>query len=195
MNTPMKYSEYTETYSKELESYKNFAAHRRNNRKYTQEGMYKYLEQLQDYVDTQRALKRPLTIAGVLLAFGTNRGFWSKAKNGEYDYLLEEVLQNNQITDDDIVECYGVPCFESDNGRIPLISYSDFYEKTWLLIQNQLEENCYTNKGNPAGSIFGLKAQFNWQEDNTPQHLVQNLVIADGEQAKEAMQMLKLLDT
>ena len=195
MNTPMKYSEYTETYSKELESYKNFASHRRNRRKYTQEGMYKYLEQLNDYVEQQRIVKRPLTIAGVLLALGTNKDFWSKAKNGEYDYLLEEVLQTNDITDENIVECYGVPCFESANGRIPLISYSDFYEKTWLLIQNQLEENCYTNKGNPAGSIFGLKAQFNWQEDNTPQHLVQNLVIADGDQAKEAMQMLKLLDT
>lgn len=195
MNTPMKYSEYVETYSKELESYKNFAVGRRNRRKYTQEGMYKYLEQLQDYVTEQRQQRRPLTIAGVLLALGTNKDFWSKAKNGEYDFLLEEVLDKYTVTDDNIVEFNGVPCLETDNGRIPLISYSDFYEKTWLLIQNQLEENCYTNKGNPAGSIFGLKAQFDWREDNTPQHLVQNLVIADSEQAKEAMQMLKLLDT
>lgn len=195
MSNSMKYTEYTETYSKEIESYKNFALHRRNNRKYTQEGMYKYLESLQDYVEEQRAKKKPLTIAGVLLAFGANKDFWSKAKNGEYDYLLEEVLAKYDITDDNITVCYGVPCFESDNGRIPLIPYSELYEKTWLLIQNQLEENCYTNKGNPAGSIFGLKAQFDWREDNTPQHLVQNLVIADSEQAKEAMKMLGCIDT
>ena len=190
MNTPMKYSEYTETYSKELESYKNFAAHRRNRRKYTQEGMYGYIVKLADYVAEQRAVKRPLTIAGVLLALGTNKDFWSKAKNGEYDFLLEEVLDRYNVSDDMIVEVNGIPCLETEDGRIPLISYSEFYEKTWLLIQNQLEENCYTNKGNPAGSIFGLKAQFDWREDESPQHLVQNLVIADSEQAEKAMKML-----
>ena len=189
----MKYSEYTETYSKELESYKNFAAHRKNNRKYTQEGMYGYIVKLADYVAEQRAVKRPLTIAGVLLALGTNKDFWSKAKNGEYDFLLEEVLDKYTVTEDNIVEFNGVPCLETEDGRIPLISYSDFYEKTWLLIQNQLEENCYTNKGNPAGSIFGLKAQFDWREDESPQHLVQNLVIADSEQAEKAMKMLGYL--
>ena len=190
MNTPMKYSEYTETYSKELESYKNFASHRRNRRKYTQEGMYGYIVKLADYVAEQRAVKRPLTIAGVLLALGTNKDFWSKAKNGEYDFLLEEVLDRYNVSDDMIVEVNGIPCLETEDGRIPLISYSEFYEKTWLLIQNQLEENCYTNKGNPAGSIFGLKAQFDWREDESPQHLVQNLVIADSEQAEKAMKML-----
>ena len=84
----------------------------------------------------------------------------------------------------------GVTAVTSSDTGILLISYSEFYEKTWLLIQNQLEENCYTNKGNPAGSIFGLKAQFDWREDESPQHLVQNLVIADSEQAEKAMKML-----
>ena len=59
------------------------------------------------------------------------------------------------------------------------------------MIQEQLESNCYTNKGNPAGSIFGLKARFDWRDDpDVPNHLTQNLVIADAGQAKKALAML-----
>ena len=82
-----------------------------------------------------------------------------------------------------------------ENGeikRITLVTYGDVTQKCSLLIQAQLESNCYSNRGNPAGSIFGLKARFQWQD--TPQtvgNVTNNLVIADAEQAKKALEMLK----
>ena len=72
----------------------------------------------------------------------------------------------------------------------PLATLSEIVKKCHLLIQAQLEGNCYTNKGNPAGSIFGLKAQFGWSDDTSPQHLTQVVQICDAEQAQKALEML-----
>ena len=179
-------------YSAEVAGLKAFAEDRKRRRKYTQEGVTKAYQAISDYVDDCYKKKTPLTVAGFQLAIGIHRDAWIKARDGDLDYLLEEYLQDHHITENDIsMDQDGLPWVQSDHGPVLLLRWSDLRKKADLLIQDQLERNCYTNRGNPAGSIFGLKAQFNWREDEGPQHLVQQLVIADLDQAKKALEMLK----
>lgn len=178
-------------YSREIQEYKNFAAARRKRRKYTQELMTFYYDKLGEYITKRWEEKKPLTISGVWLALGVNKDFWSKAKNGEYDYLLEEYLDIHNVDEDNTTFIDDMPFHMAEDGPVLLISYSDFIEKANYLIQNQLEEGIYSGRGNPAGFIFGLKNIAGWRDDSDqPQHVVNQLVIADSEQAKKAMAML-----
>jgi hypothetical protein len=103
----------------------------------------------------------------------------------KYDHIVEEYRILHDLPADATEH-------KTDHGTFPLVTWSSIKKNICdVLIQEQLEENCYTNRGNPAGSIFGLKARYQWTEDSTPQHLVQNLVIADGEQARKALEMLQ----
>lgn len=182
-----------ERYSQEVDSYKAFAEARRKMRKYDQVSVGRIYDQISAYVLDCYKKKEPLTIAGSMLASGTNKDIWEKARNGDLDYLLDEYITINNVTDD-LIYCddNGLKWFDDpENGPVLLLQWSDLAEKRDLMIQEQLEKNCYTNRGNPAGSIFGLKAKFNWREDDTAQHVVNQLVIADLEQAKKALQMLK----
>ncbi len=108
---------------------------------------------------------------------------------GEYDYLLEEYMALNNTTN--ITEIDGLPYHINEDGSLVLlIPWSEVVQKLRLIIQDQLEQNLYTNKGNPAGSIFSLKANYQWQEEPVTQHVENTLVIADASQAKKAMAML-----
>ena len=187
----------TEAYTQELDTYKAFAAARRSRRKFTQERLGEMYEQTQAYICECADTHTPMTIAGMQLAMGIDRNTWSRAKAEELDYLLEEFVSLHNVTDDDVSVIDGLPWFvrtREDTGEIEsrtlLIAYSEFVEKCTMLLQDQLERNCYTNKGNPAGSIFGLKAQFDWREEQAPTTYSQTLVIADAAQAQKAMKML-----
>ena len=182
---------YSKRYHEEIDGYQKFATARRNMRKYTQEGLYEIYKSICEYVEETSAKGKPLTVAGLMLASGTNKDFMSKARNGDYDYLLEEYIVLNSIDDADVEIVDGLPCHVTSDSIVALIPCSDVINRALLLVQQRLEENCYTNKGNPVGSIFALKAQFKWREDDTPQHVVNQLVIADLEQAQKALEMLK----
>lgn len=184
-------------YKNEIEQYKQFAAARRSRRKYTQENAGAMYEQIKEYAAQCIDDRQPMTIAGMMLATGTNKDFWSKAQNGEYDYLLEEYLSLHSITEDKVTIIDDLPYHltTGDGGEVDavlLLPYSEILEKSTILIQDQLERNLYTNKGNPAGSIFSLKAQFKWREEEpTTTYSSQTLIIADREQAVKALDMLK----
>ena len=179
-------------YSQEVAGLKSLADSRKRNRKYTQEMVGRAYNALLAYTEDCYRKKQPLTVAGMQLQLGIMRDAWYRAKDGELDHLLEEYIIDNNITDDQItIDQDGLPWYDSENGPVLLLQWSELRKKADLMIQDQLERNCYTNRGNPAGSIFGLKAQFNWKEDEGPQHLVQQLVIADLDQAKKALDMLK----
>lgn len=176
-------------YSEEVAQYKRFAEARRNSRKWTQEAVHGAYTGICEYIETQVHKGQPLTIAGVLLSIDMNRKQWDQAVHGELDYMLEEYIELHDTSNKTTVA--GLPaCIDNDGQVVMLIPYSDLAEKTMLRIQEQLEANLYTNKGNPAGSIFSLKHNYRWREDDTPQTVNNNLVIADGDQAKKAMAML-----
>lgn len=195
---PVQYGETAKMWSEEVKGYKAYAEERRSRRKWSQEALGDIYKGIIEYADNCRKNKEPMTIAGTMLATGTNKDVWYKARQGDMDYLLEEFVELNNISDNDIfLDDYNIPwCSFTDENtgeirEVILIYWSEVAKTRDLMIQEQLERNCYTNRGNPAGSIFSLKAQFNWREDETPQHLVQQLVIADLDQAKKALEMLK----
>lgn len=179
-------------YREEVAGYKEYVEDKKRRRKYSQEMVGEAYNKILAYTDDCYKKKQPLTVAGVRLAIGILQDAWIRARDGDLDYLLEEYIVDNNIQEQDIYyDDDNLPWYDGDNGPVLLLPWSYLRKKADLLIQDQLERNCYTNKGNPAGSIFGLKAQFGWQEDNGPQHLVQQLVIADLDQAKKALAMLK----
>ena len=184
-------TEYNARYSEELDGYRAFAEKRRNNRVYKQEQLTGYVEKLKLYVEEKSKANKPFTVAGVLLALGLNSMTWSRFRDGEYDFLLEEYLQLNNITDNEILyDEDGLPFVLDNNRKVTLIPYSVLYEKTMLMIQEEREEKCSSLRGNPAGNIFLLKAQMGFKEEEAPQTLNQTLVIADRDKALEALKLL-----
>lgn len=129
--------------------------------------------------------RKPMTWAGFALAAGISGRTLDRMKNGELDHIVEEYRICNGIPDD-------VDRWIDENGQeIILIPWSQIVEKCTLLIQNQLEENCYQLKGNQVGSIFGLKARFGWQDDNAPKTQNNTLIVADKDRATELLDMLQ----
>ncbi len=189
---PEKIIALAKMYREEVAGYKEYVEDKKRRRKYTQEMTGTAYNSILAYTEECYRKKQPITVAGVRLAIGILEDAWLRAKDGDLDYLLEEYIHDHNITENDITyDKDGLPWCDGENGPVLLLPWSWLRKKADLMIQDQLERNCYTNRGNPAGSIFGLKAQFNWKEDEGPQHLVQQLVIADLDQAKKALEMLK----
>lgn len=177
-------------YSEDVERYKFFASQRRGRRKFTQEKLTQQYSALAEYVESRAEKKQPLTVAGAILASDFNEDAWYKAKSGEMDYLLEEYIALNQVTEETIID--GLPYhINSDGEAILLKPYSWLIQNTMLLIQEQREIACSSLRGNPAGNIFLLKAQMGFKEDSQPSTVNQTLVIADKEQAVKALEWLK----
>lgn len=145
------------------------------------------LQNIYEYIERQQTRGKPLTHAGFMRCFGVDDNIYYSLN--KYDYVIEEFKALHDLPMD------ATQYIDEDGVIYPLVSWWDIKKNVCdVAIQEQLEENCYTNKGNPAGSIFGLKARYNWQEDNANTRVTNNtLVIADGEQARKSLQML--LDT
>ena len=156
-------------------------------RKYNADFIPVLIERLEQYRRECEETNKPLTSAGFIMASGLPSKTYYEMANGDYDHVIEEyrLIHNipqdvEQVTDDDGVV-------------IPLAPFSQIIENLARLpLQQQLESNCYnTQRGvNPAGSIFGLKARFNWREDNGTQYIDKAVIIADGEQARKSLKML-----
>ena len=183
--------EVSQRFKNETDTYKKYAAARRANRKYTQQMTGDLYDRIKEYATDCDNAREPMTMAGMMIATNTNKDFWSKGRQGDYDYLLDEYIELHNITESDITYIDGLPYHIGDEGPVLLLMWSDVLEKCSMLLQDQLERNCYTNKGNPAGSIFSLKAQFKWrEEDPTTTYSSNTLIIADKEQAVKALEML-----
>lgn len=180
-----KIQELNQRYREEIDEYKRHAEARRNLRKFKQEGLLECWQKANEYFEVCERRKKPYTMAGMLMAIGVSQRTWGRWLSGEYDYITEEYLQKHDL--EEIEDIDGVPCHDG----VALISFSEFAEWVRLKIQEQLEENLYTNRGNPAGSIFSLKHNYKWREDDAPGTVNQTLVIANPEQVKKAMAMLK----
>ena len=159
-----------------------------NRHKYKQSDVYRMIEQCEQYIKDCEQSKKPMTLAGFMLATGTPVKTFHEMRDGDKDTITSLYMMEHP----DYVDEHGEPVYydEETGEQKPLLPFSHVVKNCYLVIQNQLEGNCYTNKGNPAGSIFGLKAQFNWSDDTTPQHLTQVVQICDAEQAKKALSML-----
>ena len=179
-------TELSRQYSQITEQAKQYAAARRALSPVRVECINDICCKWEEYIQECEHSRTPLTWGGFALAAGISADTLKRMRAGELDHIIEEYIILHDLEP-------GTTEIVSDDGEIiPLVPWSKLTEKISNLIQDQLERNCYTNKGNPAGSIFGLKARFDWQDQ--PQQagtINNNLVIADAEQARKALEMLK----
>ena len=178
---------YSMDFSRFTEQCKHMVEARRARSPVQVEYTAELLQRIEAYERETMQEDKPLTMAGYILASGLKKDVFYRVLNGDYDYVVEEYRALHNIPAD-------VTAVESEGVVLPLIPWSDILQNCRLRIQQQLEENCYTvQRGvNPAGSIFGLKAQHGWREEDSAPHTVSNtLVIADAEQALKALKALE----
>ena len=177
--------EAASSYGELSETARAMAEGRNRARKYNVDFIPVLQERLKAYREECERNREPLTSGGFILASGVPSSTFYEMAEGKYDPVVEEwrLLHNVPPDVDEFID--------EDGTVIPLAPFSDVIEKEARLpLQISLERNCYQNRGNPAGSIFGLKARFNWTEDPTPARVQNNLIIADSEQARRALEML-----
>ena len=171
--------------------YDEVARHRAKLIRYGQDYAATMADNLSAYIQEQRNQRRPLTIAGLIRASGVSQDTYYRFKNGDCDKYLYEYMDLYGID-------YGLEGtrIETESGeQVLLCRFSELVKNAELAVQEQLEENCYTNKGNPAGSIFGLKARYDWQDQPQEARTTNNntLVlnnVASLDEAKEALKRL-----
>lgn len=157
-------------------------------------------------IDPDKGKTEPYTLTGIQKAIGLYGGSWQKYINGTNDKKVTEHIKES--IDGTLIECnlqditktqlfdYStrtdlVPymAYLYDDTDINAILYSSIYQKARLAVQEQAEKRLYI-RGSVA-DIFTMKSQYKWQEEQTTRHVVQ---IASPEDAKQALEALKLLD-
>lgn len=174
-----------------LDHYKRIAEDREKLRKYNQTFAAGMLDRINKYIEDRQRIGKPLTIAGIIRASEMEQSAYYKARAKDYDHVLYEYMDIHGISYD-----REGTYIEQDGEKVLLLRLSEIIKRAELAVQEQLEENCYTNKGNPAGSIFGLKARYDWQDQPQETRTTNNntLVlnnVASLDEAKEALKRLK----
>lgn len=173
-----------------VEHYKEIAAQRANVIRYGQGYAYELQERLEKYIREQREIKKPLTMAGLVRASGVSYDTFNRMKRGDCDHLLFEFMDVNGIDYDREGELVS-----NEAGELVLLCrLSAVVKNAVLAVQEQLEENCYLNKGNPLGSIAGMRNYFDWQENPTGNKTNNNTLVLNNvatlDEAREAMKRL-----
>lgn len=168
--------------------YRELAATKEKQIKYNMAYLTRAFIRISDYIDECEKTKTPVTIAGCQLAGEIMNDAWYAIGAGDMDYLLPLYMDVHDIPESETGTIY---CDPDTGENILLLQPSEMQNRVLLKLQDQLERNCYTNKGNPVGSIFGLKARFNWQDQPDTAAVRHNtLIIADAGQARKAMELL-----
>lgn len=183
-------SGYLEDRSQEIQKYKKIAADRAKGNRYGQEYAIILRDNLISYIEGQQEKRQPVTIAGIIRASGMGHDTFYRYKNGEADYKLYKYMEDNNIA----IDLEGTEYTGKDGVLVLLCPMSDIIKSALACVQEQLETNCYTNKGNPAGSIFGLKAAFGWQDQPTETRTSNTLVINNVATLEEAREAIKRLN-
>ena len=172
------------------EHYKKIAQQRAGVIRYGQPYALTLLENLNAYIEEKQEQRRPMTKAGMIRASGLTGDTYYRYRSGEADHLLYEYMDLHGISYDmegSIVE-------DQEGERALLVRLSEIIKTAELALQEQLEENCYLNKGNPLGSIAGMRNYFDWQENpngpTTNNHTLVLNNVATLDEAKEAIKRL-----
>ena len=184
-------------YADTIKGYKEMAAGRRAMRKYNIVEISKAIQGMIAYVKECANRSEPATIAGLILASGTNKDFFYKAKAGQYDYITLEYIDLNAINEDTaLTDQDGILyVIDSQNNKIILSLCSDVIEKCLLIMESDLQLRSLTDKSmaRTTGAIFNLKAVFNYNDKPEETKNVTNntlIVNASPDQAAKAMQLL-----
>lgn len=176
--------------------YKEIAENKAKGNRYGQEDVLRIHDQISAYIEEQRAAHKPLTIAGIERASGIDHTTFRRYVDGDLDYKLFQFMDTHGISYDNEGTLYELHENGEQDGRLILLErMSTILKNARALVQDQLESNCYTNKGNPAGSIFGLKAAFGWQDQPAETRTTNNntLVLNNVATLDEAAEAIKRL--
>lgn len=177
-------STVSQMYSDLVKQAKEMAIARRSQSPVRVEQIPFIIDRFAEYAKECKDKKKPMTWAGFALSANISGRTLDRMYKGELDHIVEEYRLSHGLSED-------TTYFVDENGeQILLIPWSQIVEKCALLIQSQLEENCYQLKGNQVGSIFGLKARFGWQDDNVVKTQNNTLIVADKDRATELLDML-----
>ena len=190
--------ENAKAYGAEIQSYKEYAAQRNKNRRYDIYEITRVINNIVDYITSCINSGRPATIAKIILYSGSNKDFFYKAKSGDYDYITEMYIAENDI---DLSQCacneYGLLIYTDKltNDKIVLSHCSEVIEKCLLLIEDDLIIRSLTDKSmaRTTGAIFNLKSVFNYNDkpETEPKSVHNTLIVnANAEQTAKAMQLL-----
>lgn len=157
-------------------------------------------------IDQERNKTEPYTLTGLSLALGLYGSSLCKYTKGEHN---KNIAENTTLSDTGVyieknlqditkTQLYDynarpelIPYMEYlyDNTDLNAILYSNIYEKARLLVQQQAEQRLYIN--GRVADIFTMKSKHGWTDEVRTVH---RLEIATDEQAKKALEDLRLLD-
>ena len=145
-------------------------------------------ENLERYIEDQQAQHKPLTIAGMARASGLSYDTYIRYRDGEADHRLYMFMDINGISFDHEGELYTL----TDGREVLLVRMSELIKMAELVIQEQREAACSSNRGNPAGNIFLLKAQQGFRDQPETQQTNNTLTlnVATLGEAKDALKLL-----
>lgn len=168
--------------------YKAIAEKRKTAIRYGQEYALTLRDNLSQYIQEQQDNRKPLTVAGLIRSSGVSYDTYYRYKDGKADHMLYAFMD----------EC-GIPYdmegneITLENGqRVFLARLSDVIKSAELCVQEQRESACSSNKGNPAGNIFLLKAQQGFIDTPESQQTnnTLNINVANLDEAKQALNLL-----
>ena len=124
----------------------------------------------------------------MIRASGFGGDTYYRYREGNADHLLYAFMDEHNIDFSQEGNEITLP----DGERVLLVRLSSLIKMAELSIQEQREEACSSNRGNPAGNIFLLKAQQGFQDQPGTQQTNQSLTInvATTEEAREALNLL-----
>ena len=156
--------------------------------KYGQEYALPLRDKLDQYIEEQQAQHKPLTIAGMVRASGLSYDTYLKYREGEADHMLYQFMDLNDISYDHEGEQFTL----QDGRMVLLVRLSELIKMAELVIQEQREAACSSNRGNPAGNIFLLKAQQGFRDQPETQQTNNTLTlnVATLGEAKDALKLL-----
>ena len=157
-------------------------------------------------IDPEKNKTEPYTLTGLSLALGLYGSSLCKYTKGEHD---KNIVENTTLSDTGVyieknlqditkTQLYDydarpelVPYMNYlyDNTDLNAILYSNIYGKARLLVQQQAEQRLYIN--GRVADIFTMKSKHGWTDEVRTVH---RLEIATDEQAKKALEDLRLLD-
>lgn len=174
-----------------VEHYRKIAERQSKVIKYGQPYAATLRDNLAEYITEQQNRGKPLTIAGMIRASGFSMDTYYRYKKGEADHLLYAYMDGHGIS----YEQEGNEIITQNGEKVFLCRMSEIIKSAELAVQQQREEACSSLRGNPAGNIFLLKAQQDFQDTPPDQRTTNNntlvMNISTLDEAKEAMKRLE----
>jgi hypothetical protein len=169
------------------EAARKLAVASRDKSPYAPEKQNIFVERLAEYVEEQREIGKPLTVAGFILASGIPKRTWYEMKEGKYDAGIEEYKLTHDLPLD--ADEY----INEDGEIIPLTPWSEIIDRCYLLLQQERETACVAGKaGNVIGNIFLLKSQHGLSDQPEQIRNQTNIqIVANADKALEALEMLR----